>query len=256
MNGSKILTELETSWLGRELILLDEVDSTNAYAARLLSEKKLKHGTVVIADRQTAGRGRFQRPWYSDGGLCMTAVLEMNRPHEEIGAVTLTTSVAVALSLTSLFDWPFEIKYPNDIMLGGGKVGGILAETRMMGKKPVVLLGIGINVEQKLFPSELSEKAVSLVQLGMEADKEIVAMVILNMLEPMLDVFNEQGFAKVRPYWIKMNCTLGKNVTIERPSGLAHGVAIDLDENGTLLVKTENGTERINSGDVLTELPA
>lgn len=256
MDGSRILTELETTWLGRELLLLDEVDSTNAYTARLLSKRKPKHGAVIIADRQTAGRGRFQRPWYSEGGLCMTAVLEMDCPPEKIGAVTLTASVAVALSLTSLFDWPFEIKYPNDIMVGGAKIGGILAEARMTKKKPVVLLGIGVNVEQKLFPMDISEKAVSLAQLGMSADRETVAMVILNMLEPMLDVFSEKGFCKVRPYWIRMNCTLGKNVTIEKPSGVARGVAIDLDDNGMLLVETENGTERVNSGDLLVEAPA
>ncbi|GMT42198.1 MAG: bifunctional ligase/repressor BirA [bacterium] len=249
MNGDKIFTELETDWLGRELVLLDEVDSTNLHAARLLSEKKLKHGTVIIAKKQTAGRGRFNRSWYSDGGLCLTAALEIDSSLRDAGAVTLTTGTAVGLSLTSLVDWPFEIKYPNDIMAGGRKLGGIIAEV----KKPFVILGIGINVEQKFFPAEISEKAVSLAQLGMDVDRETVAVSIINMLEPMIDIFSEKGFGELRPYWIKMNCTLGKNVVIEKVKGQTRGKAIDLDDDGVLLVETKSGMERVNTGDVLLE---
>ena len=250
MNRGKILSALKTKWLGDDLVLLDETDSTNSYAAGLLTEKKLKHGTVVIAEKQTAGRGRLNREWYSDGGLCMTAALEMEQSGDTLGAITLTAGVAVVQALQSLTGLEFKLKYPNDIIADGKKIGGILSELKL-GEKTVVLLGIGINVEQTSFPGEIAGIAASLRQLGVSAQREEVAAAVITSLEQVVEIFIEHGFARIRPQWIEANCTLGKEVTVEQPAGKLQGKAINIDDSGALLVETGDGVERVTTGDFL-----
>ena len=250
MNRDKILSALETKWLGRDLVLLDETDSTNSHAGRLLSEKKLRHGTVVIAEKQSAGRGRLNREWYSDGGLCMTAALEMEQSGDTLGAITLTAGVAVVQALQSLTGHEFKLKYPNDIIANGKKIGGILSELKL-GEKTVVLLGIGINVEQESFPGEIAGIATSLRLLGVSAQREEAATAVINSLEQVVEIFIEHGFARVRPHWIEANCTLGKEITVEQPAGKLQGKAINIDDSGGLLVETDSGVERVTTGDFL-----
>lgn len=250
MNREKILSALKTKWLGSELILLEEVDSTNLHAARLLKKGKLQNGTTIIADEQSAGRGRMNRHWHSKGCLCMTPALFMEQSDDTLGAITLTAGVAVAQALTSLTGHDFKLKYPNDIIYKEKKVGGILCELKM-DKKAVVLAGIGINVEQDSFPDEIKGTATSLALESIDADKETVAAAILNRLEQMVELFSEKGFAQIRPLWIEANCTLGRDVTVETPSGRLQGKAIEIDGDGALLVETDSGVERVTCGDVL-----
>ena len=250
MNRQKILSALKTKTFGRELVLLDEVDSTNLHAARLLKEGKLQNGATVIADVQSAGRGRLNRQWYSEGCLCMTVALFMEQSGDTLGAITLTAGVAVAQALTSLSGHEFKLKYPNDIIYKEKKIGGILCELKLSGKT-VVLVGIGINVEQKSFPDEIADRATSLALQGIMVDKESLAAEILNRLETAAAVFNEKGFSQIRTSWLDVNCTLGRDVTINMVSGQLRGKAIDLDESGALLVETDGGIECVTTGDVL-----
>ena len=250
MNRGKILSALETDRLGRELVLLDEADSTNLHAARLLKEGALKNGATVIAEMQSAGRGRMNRQWHSKGCLCMTTALFMQQSGDTLGAITLTAGVAVVQALTSVTGHEFKLKYPNDIICNGRKTGGILCELKMNGQA-VVLVGIGINVEQETFPDEIADTATSLALQGIKAEREILAAAVLNRLEKMAAIFNDKGFAPLRQLWIDANCTLGRNVTVVTPGGRLQGKAMDLDETGGLLVETDGGIERVTTGDVL-----
>jgi len=250
LNREKILSALKTNRLGRELVLLDEVDSTNLHAARLLKEGTLKNGTTVIADVQTAGRGRMNRQWHSKGCLCMTSALHMEPAGDTLGAITLTAGVAVVQALTSVTGHEFQLKYPNDIICNDRKIGGILCELKM-NEQAVVLVGIGINVEQEIFPDEIADTATSLTLQGIKAGRETLAAAVLNKLEEAAEIFNEKGFAQIRPLWLDANCTLGRDVTVVTPSGRLQGKAMDLDETGGLLVETDGGIERVTTGDVL-----
>ena len=250
LNREKILSALKTKRLGRELVLLDEVDSTNLHAARLLKEGKLPNGATVITDVQSAGRGRLNRQWYSEGCLCMTISLFMEQSGDTVGAITLTAGVAVAQALISLTGHEFKLKYPNDIICKDKKVGGILCELKIS-DKAVVLVGIGINVEQESFPDEIADTATSLALQGITVDKESIAAEVLNQLETATEIFNENGFSQIRPLWLELNCTLGREVTVNTPAGQLKGKAIDLDESGALLVETDGGIERVTTGDVL-----
>lgn len=180
----------------------------------------------------------------------MTISLFMEQSGDTLGSITLTAGVAVAQALTDLTSHEFKLKYPNDIIFKDKKIGGILCELKLT-DKPVVLVGIGINVEQKSFPDEITETATSLALNGITVEKESLAAQILNKLETVADKFNENGFSPIRPLWLEANCTLGREVTVNTVDRQLKGRAIDLDESGGLLVETDGGIERITTGDVL-----
>ncbi len=255
MDGEKILAGLKTHWLGKSFINIDETTSTNDHANKLFEEGKLKHGTVIIADRQTAGRGRMERRWHSDGGLCMTVCVRFSGlPPGDLISVTLAAGVAVANALREICDTPVYVKYPNDIIADGKKLGGILAELK--GKEArMVLLGIGVNVLQESFPEEIADTAVSLRQLGFDndigIDIEVPAIAIINGMETMMDLFRESGFKAALPLWNDINCTLGKDVTVTFPSGhTIKGTAREIGGDGALLIETSEGLKRVTSGDI------
>jgi len=247
MKAGVIENGLTTRSLGRKLTVLFEVDSTNKYASRLFKEGKLSGGMAIVTDKQTAGRGRLEREWYSEGGLAMTLVLEMDMPTHKLGGITLTAGVAAVMALSELTGKRFQIKYPNDIMFDGRKAGGILSELKI-GERKFVLIGIGINVKQDSFPGEIAGIAVSLRQAGADVTLEETAAAIINKLEEMLDLFHK-GFKYVRPHWIEHNYTLGKNITVSNPAGDIVGKAINLDDDGNLVLETAGGVIRLNAGD-------
>ncbi len=234
----------------QEIIILDEVESTNGYALQLLAEGTLRDGAVIIADRQTAGRGRFKRPWFSDGGLALTVAVMSGEPPHRVGPVTLNAGLAVAKGLKAATGHDFYLKYPNDVMSEkehGKKVAGILVEAKPAQGGTALIIGIGVNVEQELFPDEINSIAASLHQLGLEARREVVAAEILNALED--DI--ERPFCDLREEWLNMDCTIGKAVRIKNLKVDVEGIAAGLDGDGALLVETARGTERITAGDVI-----
>ncbi len=234
----------------QEIIILDEVESTNSYALQMLAEGTLRDGAVIIANRQTAGRGRFKRPWFSDGGLPLTVALMSAEPPHRVGPVALNAGLAVAKGLKGATGRDFYLKYPNDVMSEkdhGKKVAGILAEARPAQGGTALIIGIGVNVAQETFPDELNSIAASLRQLGHDVPREAVAAEILNALAN--DI--ERPFCDLRGEWLNMDCTIGKPVRIKNLAVDVEGIAAGLDDGGALLVKTAGGTRRITAGDIL-----
>jgi len=239
---------LTTNVLGREIVYLDEVDSTNLEACRLYKAGKLKDGMVILTDKQTAGRGRMKRSWFSDGCLTMTAVFSFDAVYKNISAVTLTAGVAIASALSNLAGKKFLLKYPNDIMYEGKKLGGILCEMKM-GRSCFVLVGIGINLLQKTFTSEIISTAISLKQIGVNASLESTACVILNSLETDIGLFKEKGFTAIKDKWLENNCTIGKEIVVELPNSKIEGLAIGIDDDGSLIIDTQDGRQKVMTGD-------
>ncbi len=234
----------------QEIIILDEVASTNGYALQMLAEGTLRDGAVIIADRQTAGRGRFKRAWFSGGGLAFTVVIVSPELPHRIGPITLNTGVAVAKGLKAATGRDFYLKYPNDVMSekeNGKKIAGILVEMKPAQGGTALIIGIGVNVGQNQFPDELQSTAASLRQLGFNAGREAVAAEILNVLQADL----ERPFCDLRQEWLNMDCTIGKQVRIKNLKVDIKGTAAGLDDNGALLVSTARGMERVTAGDVL-----
>lgn len=249
MDKELLLMHLATErW--KEIIFVDEVDSTNSHAARLLAEGSLRDGAVILAGRQTAGRGRFKRPWFSEGGLAMTAVVFTDAPLHQLGPAALGAGVAVAQGLREATGYGFWLKYPNDVMSardGGKKVGGILVEAKPLEGGTALIIGIGVNVEQETFPEEIAGIATSLRRLGLPAQREEAAAHILNALAAAAG----RPFCQLREEWLKMDCTTGKPVRIKNLKVDIEGTAVGLDGDGALLVQTADGTRRVTAGDVL-----
>lgn len=245
--------------LGRTVFWYPSVSSTNAVANQLAKSKEVPHGTVITAVEQDGGRGRQGKTWNSPaGGLWMSVVLKRAFPLVRAAELTLMASVAIARAVEDVAGVELDIKWPNDLLYGGKKVCGILAELRAGGENvEYAVLGIGLNtnVTSAQIPEELQPIATSLLIV---TDKETVqaqlAAAILNEFETLYDslLTHGKGFALVADEWQKRCVTLGNHVKIRTPQGVIEGVAHRVDGGGVLYLMNESGDETaIHSGDVL-----
>ncbi len=257
MKPEQILKGLKTKTFGRNLICMEEATSTNDVVAEL-ARQGAPEGTVVAAETQTKGRGRLGRHWASQEGKSLTfSILLRPKLHaDELPGITLAAAVAMAKTLEDFHFRP-RIKWPNDVLLEGRKVCGILTE---MGPKKdrmaSVVLGIGINLNQSSrdFPKELREIATSLYRIsGRKAGRaRFFQMLLLNMEETYRWVA-ERHFYKVLTQWRERSSVLGRQVKVTLGHRVFYGQAVDADEKGALLVRNDVGIiERVTSADVQT----
>jgi BirA family biotin operon repressor/biotin-[acetyl-CoA-carboxylase] ligase len=246
---------LNTHDLGQVLHHFEVISSTND-RARELAEEDAGHGEVVIAEAQTGGRGRRGRQWVSPPGLnvYLSAVLRPDLPPARAPELTLLASVAICDALRQA-NVPAEIKWPNDLLVGGRKIAGILTELASEPERVnwvVIGLGVNVNATEADFPEELRPIATSVrIERGEPAPRALFVAACLTALEDWLDRHAEEGFAPVRDAWRARNGVLGREVTVRSGDRDVVGTAQDIDEAGALLVRTAGGVERILSGDVM-----
>jgi BirA family transcriptional regulator, biotin operon repressor / biotin---[acetyl-CoA-carboxylase] ligase len=245
---------LNTHDVGQALHWYEEIDSTND-RARELAEEGAEHGTVVIAEAQTAGRGRRGRGWASPArkNLYFSIVLRPDLPPARAPELTLVASVAICEALRQA-GVGAGIKWPNDVVASGRKIGGILTELAAEPDRVSwVVLGVGVNVNARAedFPEELRAEATSvLLERGQPAPRALLAAACFTAIEDWLDVHSDEGFAPVREAWRERSVTLGRTVVAKIEGREIEGTAEDIDESGALLVRGATGVERIHSGDV------
>ena len=247
-----VLSKLKNQVIGKNYIYFDIIDSTNRYA----KEEALKgapHGTVVVADSQTKGRGRLGRSWFSPKGknLYFSIILRYNIPILIAPQLTFTASVAVCETLRT-FGVNALIKWPNDIFASGKKICGILNELVAKEKTCeflIIGIGVNVNIEKKEFPSELREIATSVYQeTGKKVLRRAILVLILENLEKWLKEFEKKNTHLIFRYWREHNYTLGKKIRVDNK---LEGTAIGVTPYGELLLKDEHGKlHRISSGDV------
>ena len=184
----KIMSQLETDFIGREIHHFEKLSSTNT-TAKQQARKGAKEGTAIIAETQTRGKGRLNRPWVSPkGGIWLSIILKPEIAVEDITKITLITSVAVAKTLREMFDLKAEIKWPNDVLIDSRKVCGILSEAVLKGKTvDFIIVGIGVNANftRKALPRELQTTATTLKEvLKKDIDREIHHFVGLQLGRP------------------------------------------------------------------------
>lgn len=232
------------------------IDSTNAEAARL-AQQGAPEGTVVIADAQTAGRGRLGRTWHSPPGtgLWLSVVLRPPLPPAACSGITLTAGVAVAEAIEQVTGLKPGIKWPNDVLIDGRKVCGILTEIAAeWDKVHHLILGIGINVNQTEadLPADLRGSAGSLrLASGGRVSRHHLCVALLDEFARRYPAFQRDGFAAVRADWLRRSVTIGQHVTARSAAGTVSGIADGVDADGALLIRTENGaTVRVTSGEV------
>jgi BirA family biotin operon repressor/biotin-[acetyl-CoA-carboxylase] ligase len=245
---------INTHDVGQTLHWYEELGSTND-RAKELADEGAEHGTVVVAEAQTAGRGRRGRAWASPPrkNLYFSVVLRPDLPPARAAEITLVASVALCDALRHA-GVAAGIKWPNDLLASGRKIAGILTELAAEPDRVhwmVVGAGVNVNARAEDFPEDLRGEATSvLLERGEAAPRALFAAACFAELEAWLDRHAEEGFAPIREAWRERSATLGREVVVKADGREIVGTAEDIDEMGALLVRTPAGLERILAGDV------
>lgn len=234
----------------------DEISSTND-AALVLARAGAPHGTLVLADRQTAGRGRFGRRWESPPGvgLWMSWVLHPGRPLAEAFAVNAVVALAALEAAQFSTGCRVGLRWPNDVVAGDRKLCGLLAESAMAGDRlEALVVGVGLNVNQRPgdFPDELREEATSLAQLaGRPVDRAHALALFVEALDRGWSRLESLGAAALLADWRRESTFQGQPVEVDEAGRRWRGVARDIAEDGALVVEpVEGGRRTLHAGDV------
>ncbi len=257
-----IKSNLRASQLGKQLIYLREVDSTNDFAKKLIIDEikyDEKDGITIVTDYQTGGYGKSNRRWESEpnSNILMTVILKNAEYNLNPQHFTLLMGLIVCKTLNSLFDIKAKIKWPNDVIINNKKVSGILAESITDKSGNVhLIIGIGINVNQDLEKfSEGIKRIVTSLHLEIKKKKsvikrEIIIAEILNQLEYYYSNY-EKNRDTIKKQLKDLSSTIGKRVRITTEKGSIEGLALDFEDDGGLMIREDSGIiKTIYSGDV------
>lgn len=247
---------LATRVFGAEdIVHLTETDSTNLRAKELAAGGATE-GTIVVAERQTGGRGRKGRSWFSpEGSIYMSFILRPRMPPSEAPGITLMTGAAAAEALLLLTQLDARIKWPNDILVGGRKIAGILTEISSdMDRIDYVVVGIGINVNipKENLGDDIKETATSvLIETGGPLARPRLIRAFLEQFEIYYGIIQDQGFEPIRKRWKELSDIAGRRTMVEMIGKTLTGQVVDIDTDGVLLLTDDLGKHhRIVSGDI------
>ncbi len=243
-----------TIWLGNPYFYEEKVDSTNSCIDRLAKQGGT-HGTVLVANSQTSGRGRLKRPWHSPAGVNLYFSVLL-RPDWTVGTakpVSLAAGVALAEAVELLLPGTPEVKWPNDLLWKGRKLAGILVESATDREKVhYIVLGIGLNINQHQFPKPLAGLASSLSLVsGKPFQRSEVLATILARLELWIDHLQQGRTEQVIDAWTRFAPWIGSQITVHNGDQVLAGKALGLNPQGALRLQDEQGREHlVVSGDV------
>jgi len=252
------LTEIELKWqlntdiIGKKIYSYKEIDSTNDAASKLASSGE-KEGSVVIAEYQTKGRGRLGRKWVSPKGkgAYLSIILRPDILPREISVITLLSSLAIAKAIREALDLPSFIKWPNDVLIEGRKICGILTELNgEQDKINFVIIGVGININTK--KELLPEGASSLsIEKGKDISRVDFTKTLFKSFDRYYKIFNEGKISEIIREYKELSSVLNTDIQVNSHNQLVTGHAIDIDEEGALILRMDSGLhERVLSGDV------
>lgn len=253
----------KTKWVGKEYYHFEQIDSTNSKAKDLIAAG-CAHGTLVTADAQSAGMGRRGRNWSSEqgAGIYMSLVLRPQISAEQAPMLTLVAAMAVEKAIehlltekSALADSFYKpmIKWPNDIVLNGKKLCGILTEM-ILGQKQIegIIIGIGINVTNQDFPEEIRATASSIyLETGIRLEREPLIEKVWEYFEKYYDAFIKAGdLSSLKDTYEQSLANKNKKVNVLDPNGAYTGTALGITNTGELLVDTGRSIEAVASGEV------
>jgi BirA family transcriptional regulator, biotin operon repressor / biotin---[acetyl-CoA-carboxylase] ligase len=248
-----IQNQLNAEHIGRKVVIYNSVDSTNDIAKRLLGESD-KEGTVILSCTQTQGKGRQGRSWYSEEnvGIYLSIVLKPSLPFEQVAQITLVGGVALVKAINEFSQTRAYLKWPNDILLNGKKVAGILTENCLNNAHSGVILGIGINVNHARFPVHLQQIATSMAMENGEIFERLPLITFfLNHLDEEYQSFQNEGISPTVHQWNMNSDMFGKHISMTQGTQTFLGTAIKLNEEGQLVMQLDNGEEiAFSSGEV------
>jgi BirA family transcriptional regulator, biotin operon repressor / biotin---[acetyl-CoA-carboxylase] ligase len=247
---------LKTNFIGKNVHYEESVESTQKIAHRLAYENA-PEGTVIIAEEQQVGRGRMGRKWHSPKytGIWMSIILRPNLPLPKAPQLTLLAAVAIVQAIEEYTGLLPEIKWPNDILINGKKITGILTELEAEADRiNSVIIGIGMNVNQTKedFPSELQEIATSLLQeKGERISRAELIKGIFNNLEKLYLLYLDEGFLPIKLLWESYAISIGKKITARTLTNSIIGTARGITEDGVLIIEDEHGkNHHVYSADI------
>jgi BirA family biotin operon repressor/biotin-[acetyl-CoA-carboxylase] ligase len=244
---------------GNPVLLLAETGSTNEVAIGLADGGAVAY-SLVVAESQTAGRGRLGRSWQSPSGsgLYFSMILRPRLEPEDLPKITLAAGLAVCSAIEKVSGLSLLIKWPNDILLDGRKLGGILSEVADLQNesgRPAVVLGVGLNINtpRSAFPADLQDKAAYLsVYAGREYPRgEILAAIVVE-IKKIVERFEREGFVMILEEWRRRDASLGRELSwLTQGGDIVKGVSLGPDRSGQLLIRDDQGTvHEVLSGDI------
>lgn len=253
----EISKNLNTKYIGKDIYIFNEVMSTNTIA-KFLSMNGVGNGAVVISEKQTKARGRSGKNWESPlGGVWLSIILNPNVNHSKIPLITLATGVAVENTLKRIGVKNAEIKWPNDILIHGKKVCGILTEAiTSFNTIESVIIGVGIdaNISIENFPEELRENMTTLNdEIGEKVDANLLIKLFLEEFEKISEQFINEEYETILKEWRKNSYTIGKIVEVHEPFSKPYdGYVLGISRDGSLVVEKIDGTlEKVISGECI-----
>lgn len=240
-----------------ELRRVARCGSTNS---ELLAEKRLARPVLLLAEEQTAGRGRRGRRWHSarGAGLTFSLAVVLRRPLRELAALPLVAGVATVRALRGIGVARAALKWPNDIVVDGAKLGGILVETRSHDGAIKAVIGVGINLRGAAeLRTRLRREVAALEQFAAVPEKTVIAEAIAASLVDLLAAFEARGLEAARAEWERLDAHAGQKLRVRLADGrVVTGVASGLEADGALRLATRDGLRAVRSGRVINSRPA
>jgi len=256
LSPEEIIACLKTKWVGHHIHYLKEASSSNEIG-KTLADQGCADGMVVVAEEQTRGKGRLARGWFSPMGCGVWCSVILRPPFlpSEASKCTLLAAVAVIKAINRYKGVNAKIKWPNDVLLEGKKMVGILTEmSAEFGKINYIVIGTGINtnVPPSIIPEELKDLAISVADVAEEPVRRVQVLAdYLKNIEDLYETVLKEGFGPVLDEWKKYSDTIGQSVKVIAPDKTYFGTAVDIDQDGLLIVKKKDGTlEKVIAGDV------
>ena len=255
LNQPEIVSRISSKWAGRNVVFLEETGSTNV-EAKMAAEQGAVHGTLVVADSQSGGKGRRGRSWHSPKGsaIAMSLILKPQLEVEKASMLTIVQAMATAKALEELSPWKPQIKWPNDILIQEKKVCGILTEMHLDKTKIAsIVIGCGINVNQECFPEEIAEIATSMkIVTGKNQSRSKLIGRICELFEEYFEKFMDTGdLSGMAEEYNDYLVSKGRLVKVLDPGGEFTGETLGINVLGELLVKRADGeVVKVYAGEV------
>lgn len=244
INDQELNLELAGSMYHNKIHYFEEINSTSTYAKEIAT-KGCESGTLIISELQLDGRGRLGRNWESPkgSGIWMSLVLKPDLAPTKASKITQITAAAVVLAINKIYKLDAKIKWPNDVVVDGKKICGILTEMNAeLNHINYVVVGIGVNVNAENFPSDLEEKATSIARITSEKSNRIplIGQILKSFETLYIKYLEDYDFTEILEINKKCSATIGKEVVVTRRNDVVKGFAYDLNDEGELLIRKED----------------
>uniref|UniRef100_Q977S0 Bifunctional protein: biotin repressor/biotin [acetyl-CoA-carboxylase] ligase n=1 Tax=uncultured crenarchaeote 4B7 TaxID=44557 RepID=Q977S0_9ARCH len=255
----EITRDLKTKVIGKRIYYFEEIDSTQNFAKQIAYDKK-ENGTIIIAEKQTAGRGRLDRKWTSPkGGMWFSLIIHPKFDVSNSTLIPILSAVALSKSIKSVLGIKTEVKWPNDITMNGKKVAGMLVDASFQANNiDYLILGIGVNfdidakkLEKRLAKTPNFYGVNSLRKKDDKTPPKLLLKEFLLQFEEKLSQLDNGEKSKIVKEWTKRAAGIGKKITINTSNGKISGISQGIDNDGALKIKTRKETKKIFVGDVV-----